>query len=398
MIALRRHDVDDLNHRARVKMAATGRLTGPALDTGGLELQAGDRIVCLRNNRKLGVVNGTRATITQIHRRDRAVEAVDDRGVRLRLPADYLDAGHVTHGYAITGHKAQGLTCDHTYTLGTETLYREWGYVAMSRGRHTNRLYHGPTLDHDDGLHHHDHLDTDQPASLTGGLRRSRAEHPVSPETEELAAEWRHLEQQLDELDLSHLNTWWQHRDQLLEQRRFAADGAERARCELEQHRGRGRRARRAREELHNRLERILARLQTVDQQLMQADVQLTGAPTRRQVGELYRRQEELSTSLRRTAEQRIRSLRHRPPDYLNDLLGRPPTDPQLHERWERAATAVEHHRLCWNITDPNQALGNAPASTSQADQREQLLYQITEARQELRHGLPRRQVRAIHR
>jgi ATP-dependent exoDNAse (exonuclease V) alpha subunit len=83
----------------------------------------------------------------------RTVEAVDDRGVQLTLPADYLDAGHVTHGYAITGHKAQGLTCEHTYTLGTETLYREWGYVAMSRGRLTNQLYHGPVDIGDDGQH-----------------------------------------------------------------------------------------------------------------------------------------------------------------------------------------------------------------------------------------------------
>jgi ATP-dependent exoDNAse (exonuclease V) alpha subunit len=100
--------------------------------------------VCLRNDRRLGVVNGTRATITRIDPHRRTVEAVDDRGAQLELPAGYLDAGHVTHGYAITGHKAQGLTCDHTYTLGTETLYREWGYVAMSRGKLTNQLYHGP--------------------------------------------------------------------------------------------------------------------------------------------------------------------------------------------------------------------------------------------------------------
>ncbi|MFP4150308.1 MAG: MobF family relaxase, partial [Nitriliruptoraceae bacterium] len=131
MIALRRDDVDDLNHRARAKMLEAGQLTGPAVVTAaGVELQAGDRIVCLRNDRRLGVVNGTRATITHVQLRDRTVEAVDDRGARLLLPAGYLDAGHVAHGYAITGHKAQGLTCDHTYTLGTDTLYREWGYVA----------------------------------------------------------------------------------------------------------------------------------------------------------------------------------------------------------------------------------------------------------------------------
>ena len=101
MIALRRDDVADLNHRARTKMLAAGRLTGPAITTssrGGIEVQAGDRIVCLRNDRRHGVVNGTRATITRTDPTRRTVEAVDDRGARLLLPAGYLDDGHVTHG------------------------------------------------------------------------------------------------------------------------------------------------------------------------------------------------------------------------------------------------------------------------------------------------------------
>jgi ATP-dependent exoDNAse (exonuclease V) alpha subunit len=194
MIGLRRHDVDEINHRARIKMAAAGRFTGPTMvTTGGFELQAGDRIVCLRNHWRLGVVNGTRATITRIHVTSRAVEAVDDHGRSITLPPDYLDAGRATHGYAITGHKAQGLTCDHTYTLGTETLYREWGYVAMSRGRLTNQLYHGPVVDDDGAVHHHVHVHTDEVASLTSRLHHSRAQQPVTPELAEVAARWQQL-------------------------------------------------------------------------------------------------------------------------------------------------------------------------------------------------------------
>ena len=109
--------------------------------------------------------------------------------MQLTLPGGYLDAGHITHGYAITGHEAQGLTCEHTYTLGTETLYREWGYVAMSRGRLTNQLYHGPVEVGDDGLHHQVHHD-DTP-DLTSRLRRSRAEEPITPEIAQLASTWR---------------------------------------------------------------------------------------------------------------------------------------------------------------------------------------------------------------
>jgi hypothetical protein len=52
----------------------------------------------------------------------------------------------------MTVHKAQGLTCDRAYVLGTDDLYAEAGYTALSRGRHENRLYittHGePDVDH----------------------------------------------------------------------------------------------------------------------------------------------------------------------------------------------------------------------------------------------------------
>jgi hypothetical protein len=45
------------------------------------------------------------------------------------------------HGYAITGHVAQGLTVDETFVLAGEEITQEWAYVALSRGRTSNRLY-----------------------------------------------------------------------------------------------------------------------------------------------------------------------------------------------------------------------------------------------------------------
>ena len=45
------------------------------------------------------------------------------------------------HAYAITGHIAQGMTVDHALVLADEGINREWAYVALSRGRQSNRLY-----------------------------------------------------------------------------------------------------------------------------------------------------------------------------------------------------------------------------------------------------------------
>jgi len=54
------------------------------------------------------------------------------------VPSSYLEAGHLTHAYASTVHKAQGATVDRAYLLGSDRLYREAGYVGMSRGRLSN--------------------------------------------------------------------------------------------------------------------------------------------------------------------------------------------------------------------------------------------------------------------
>ncbi len=384
MIALRRDDVTDLNHQARTKMLAAGRLTGPALDIDGLELRAGDRIVCLRNNRRLGVVNGTRATITRIDVIRRTVQAVDDRGAQLALPGDYLDAGHVTHGYATTGHKAQGLTCEHTYTLGTETLYREWGYVAMSRGRLSNQLYHGPSATADHGLHRHVHLD-DQTPELISRLRRSRAEEPITPEVAQLASTWRFTLRYLDSTAVQqqpHVHAEYRRTSQervAVEQR---IDDLER-----QQARTVGpvlrRRSREQRAALTAELERQRDRLERIDLTLEQLDQRLARLPTSEQIAGARTQLRDLDTQLRHHARIRAVHLAADPPDHLHTALGpRPPGAVDRH-RWERAATAIEDHRLRWHITDPDHPLGAEPADQLQHDQRQRVLAVIDEFQHE---------------
>jgi hypothetical protein len=384
MIALRRSDVADLNHRARAAMLTAGRLTGPVLHVGEHELRAGDRIVCLRNGPKLGVVNGTRATITHIEPTARTVEAVEDRGVQLTLPAGYLDAGHVTHGYAITGHKAQGLTCEHTYTLGTETLYREWGYVAMSRGRLTNQLYHGPVDLGDDGLHHHTRPGEDVP-ELASRLRRSRAEEPTTPEIAQLASSWRttlrwlasKAVQQQPHLLAEHHRTSQERTavlrrvDELERQQARAVGPAIR----------RGSRARRA--ALAAELDRQHERLAELDHTLGQLDQRLAGLPTNEQIAAARTELRELDTQLRRHARLRAAHLAADPPDHLHAVLGPRPPEAVGRDRWERAATAIEDHRLRWHITDPEHPLGVEPTDPLQHDQRQRLLAVVDEFQHE---------------
>ena len=59
----------------------------------------------------------------------------------MRLPADYLADGHVDHGYAMTIHKAQGMTTGRSFVLASPDLARELGYVAASRHTDEARFY-----------------------------------------------------------------------------------------------------------------------------------------------------------------------------------------------------------------------------------------------------------------
>ena len=145
MIAHRRADVADLNGRARALMRADGALGADELALPGGRFAVGDRVVLRCNDRRLDVANGDRGIVAAVEPAAGALD-VELSGRRLRLDAEYLDReprhGHaLEHGYAITGHIAQGLTFDQAFVLITDGVSREWGYSALSRGRDANRLY-----------------------------------------------------------------------------------------------------------------------------------------------------------------------------------------------------------------------------------------------------------------
>jgi hypothetical protein len=241
------------------------------------------------------------------------------------LPSDYLDAGHLIHGYAITGHKAQGLTCDHTNVLGTESLYREWGYIAMSRGRQSNQLYHGPGIDDEDALHHPVHIDhSDEVASLAGHLRRTRAETPVSPAMSEVAAAWREVGARLDEIDIPRQQELLRYRDQLEEARAGLNYTLERLQRRLEQEGSGflGFRRRKVIGVLEAEREQAVGRFVEVADRLASVDAAMAGLPDRRELGELFQRLETFDVQLRREAAARVRGFRPAPPRYLTRALG----------------------------------------------------------------------------
>jgi Ti-type conjugative transfer relaxase TraA len=131
-----------LNDAARIRLAAQGALgTDVAIRTerGLRQFADDDRILFLRNERDLGVKNGTLGTVEKAAPDTLAVRLDDGR----RITVDLKSYAHVDHGYAATVHKTQGMTVDRTHVLATPGFDAHASYVALSRHRHGTALHYG---------------------------------------------------------------------------------------------------------------------------------------------------------------------------------------------------------------------------------------------------------------
>jgi hypothetical protein len=178
LIGYNNDTVTELNQRARTHLAASNRLAGPTLEVGEGVFQAGDRILCRKNQSRLRVLNGDLATITSIDQERKSLTVRLDRHPETRdLPVWYLDQGHVDYGYAMTGHKAQGVTTGRSFVIVDGITDREWAYVAMSRGQQANTLYLANPEPADEQCTHLSHTGSHDPLhGLTAALNQSSAQ------------------------------------------------------------------------------------------------------------------------------------------------------------------------------------------------------------------------------
>lgn len=144
ILASRRADVAALNRAVRDQLITTGTLGPDELPIDALRFRAGERVILTANDHQRALFNGTRGTITAIDLASRRLELATDDGRRFTLDAATVADGRLDHGYALTVHKAQGITVDTTLVYGLGPLTREHGYVALSRGRSSNHLYVAP--------------------------------------------------------------------------------------------------------------------------------------------------------------------------------------------------------------------------------------------------------------
>jgi conjugative relaxase-like TrwC/TraI family protein len=415
MIAFSRAEIARLNTAARERMAEDGRLGRDALQVGEREFRVGDHIMCGRNARaRLGVVNGTRGQVVGLDPSQRSLTITTDDGKVVRLPSWYVAGrGHddqpwVDHGYAITGHKTQGLTGDDFGVRPSTRADAHWTYVAASRHRFDVRLYLVEELDRpaEDTRHALDPLDDRVEATVRAMGRPGEQTFAID---QELLAEVRQLtvpqlRQERDRLRelLAGAPASVVHRITLAEERQRQAE-AHLAGGEASPAAGgwAGRAWRRrfpdpGRAGGQPAMPRVVA-VRMADQAATEL-VDLRRQHQRR-AGFLERHQPaadryravvaELGWRTRATS----RALELDPPAWLTGLLGDIPETGRGRRAWRHTAARLHSYRDSYPLSDPERPLGAEPTSNltqrrawraaHQAIDRYQRHHRVREQRQE---------------
>ena len=150
MLAYNKNDVLELNQLARSlrhKEGELGQDISFQTERGERAFAAGDRVYFLKNDRSLGVMNGTLGTIEAIKdsvltlRLDNSGSVLAEGNKRVNISMERYN--QIDYGYAATIHKAQGVTVDRSYVLASQYLDSHSSYVAMSRHREGADLFYG---------------------------------------------------------------------------------------------------------------------------------------------------------------------------------------------------------------------------------------------------------------
>ena len=253
---------------------------------------------------------------------------------RVVLPADYVNQD-VSLAYALTVHKAQGVTVDRAVLVADEATTAEALYVGMTRGRHDNTaLVVCDQLDDE-------HRDTPPTAAdvLTAALGRVSAEQAALDALRATLAASESLAVLAPRL--ANLDAWIAREtppDPTIELQRLAA--------------------RRQRIERHTR-PGVLTRSRRDDRRLLQGlderQRELEAMAERRaawleQHADTFGYRDQLAAQV---ADRRGALAAHAvatQPDHLVELIGPVPQDGAGRERWSRLAGRIEAYREHWGI------------------------------------------------
>ena len=127
-----------LNELAQAERKKAGAIGRRNVVVGDASIHEGDRVLFTKNARTLGVSNGTLATVTGVS--SQSLHVTLDNGKTALIPLRYYQ--DLRLGYAVTTHKAQGMTTENAFIL-VEPAHqsRELAYVQASRARARTQFY-----------------------------------------------------------------------------------------------------------------------------------------------------------------------------------------------------------------------------------------------------------------
>ena len=140
ILATTNEDTKTINKLCQRESKNAGRLSGLRIPSDHTWAYKGDRIVFNENSKFYGVSNGSLGTITAVRPLKEQFDARLDSGETVSISwKNYRD---FDLGYAVTTHKAQGMTVNNAYILAGGMMQdRELSYVQVSRARNETRIY-----------------------------------------------------------------------------------------------------------------------------------------------------------------------------------------------------------------------------------------------------------------
>jgi hypothetical protein len=388
MLAYQRGDVAALNAAAHAMRVQNGEVREGGVVISGQQFGVGDRVVALHKHGRRGeIVNGTRATITEIDREAVTITVRTDAGAELTLPHPWLERDRLRHAYALTGHKGQGMTILDAHVVGvSEGKLQEWGYVVMSRHQLDVQLYvvapeWSEELDHPPRQLVYDPL-----TELTRSLGQSAAKTMATDrrDGDELAV--RRALRALPPDDLvrvidaaaqllasrppdrtGELRT-------LAETRAIVASAYQHAKAAISE----GRTS-------PGDLERLRARLATLDTRHMQLEREQQACVRWDQdhAPQLHRAEVARQELAARHAA-RLTALEHDPPADLVAELGQRPAHPVAAQAWRRSVAAIEPDRAASGVDEVERVWGR-----NRADERLGMANEVAEATAWIEPGRP---------
>lgn len=140
ILAATNQDARILNREIQLLREAEGKLGTESVSGEGGRFHTGDRVLFTKNAAPHGIRNGAIGTLENVETDSKTLHVRLDTGRLVSVSLNDYD--HVKLGYAVTTHKAQGMTAENTFVLTDEAMQdRELSYVQISRSRGATRIF-----------------------------------------------------------------------------------------------------------------------------------------------------------------------------------------------------------------------------------------------------------------